>query len=29
MDELDVDGALLGVEGDALDPPGLLEGQES
>ena len=28
MDELDVEGSLLGVEGDALDPPGLLQGQE-
>ena len=29
MDEPDVDGALVGIEGDALDPPGLLQGQES
>ena len=29
MDELDVDGAMLGVERDALDPPGFLQGQES
>src|SRR5262249_8792089 len=29
MDEPDVDGALLGVEGDPLDRPGLPRGQES
>jgi len=29
MDEVDVDPAFLGVESDAFNPPGLLQGQES
>src|SRR5262249_10222276 len=29
MDEPDVDGAFVGIEGGALDPPGLFQGQES